>query len=101
MLHFIDGPSGTTEEVLPGVKAVKTGGHFPGSLVLHWEKKLFIADTVVTVPVSRNDLLPPLDSYLVIHTYLTLLLINKSPPLPLTLGLQAKQPTPSNGPYRT
>jgi glyoxylase-like metal-dependent hydrolase (beta-lactamase superfamily II) len=44
--------NGTTESILPGVTAVKTGGHFDGSLVLHWEKKLFIADTFVTVPVS-------------------------------------------------
>ena len=50
-LHLIEGSAGTTEEVLPGITAIKTGGHFPGSLVLHWEKKLFIADTIVTVPV--------------------------------------------------
>lgn len=49
-LQLIDGPAGTSEQVLPGVTAIKPGGHFPGSLVLHWEKKLFIADTIVTVP---------------------------------------------------
>lgn len=37
-------------EIVPGVTAVKTGGHFPGSLVLHWDSRLFIADTLVTVP---------------------------------------------------
>ena len=50
-------------EIVPGVTAITTGGHFPGSLVLHtdascepeWvdgERKgrLFIADTLVTVP---------------------------------------------------
>ena len=47
------GPAGVSLELLPGVSAIKTGGHFPGSLVLHWEKKLFIADTIVTVPVSH------------------------------------------------
>lgn len=41
-----------TEVVLPEVTAIKTGGHFPGSLVLHWDKHLLIADTFVTVPVS-------------------------------------------------
>ncbi|KAK4498773.1 hypothetical protein PRZ48_009283 [Zasmidium cellare] len=41
---------GVTESVLEGVVAIKTGGHFPGSLVLLWDKKLFIADTLVTVP---------------------------------------------------
>ena len=51
-LRLIEGPSGTTEEVLPGMTAIKAGGHFPGSLVLHWERKLFIADTIVTVPVG-------------------------------------------------
>lgn len=44
--------SGASEQVLDGVTAVKTGGHFPGSLVLHWEKKLMIADSFVTTPVS-------------------------------------------------
>ena len=50
-LSFIEGAAGTTMEVLPGVTAIKTGGHFPGSLVLHWGGRLFIADTIVTVPV--------------------------------------------------
>lgn len=46
--RFIKGP---TEEIVVGVTAVKLGGHFDGSLVLHWESKLYIADTLVTVPV--------------------------------------------------
>lgn len=54
LLRLVRGPSGVAENVLNGVIAIKTGGHFPGSLVLHWEKKLFIADTIVTVPVSDN-----------------------------------------------
>lgn len=45
--RWIDGGK---ETVIEGVEAVKTGGHFPGSLVLLWDKKLFIADTLVTVP---------------------------------------------------
>lgn len=52
LFSFIKGPVGTSQELVPSVKAIKLGGHFPGSLVLHWEKKLFIADTIVTVPVS-------------------------------------------------
>ena len=52
LIEFIEGPSGTTQQILPGVTAIKAGGHFPGSLVLHWGNKLFIADTIVTVPVS-------------------------------------------------
>ena len=35
---------------MPGVLAVKLGGHFPGSLVLLWNKMLFVADTLVTTP---------------------------------------------------
>jgi hypothetical protein len=49
--RLFDGP---TREIVPSVTAVKVGGHFPGSLVLHWSKKLFIADTFVTVPVSMD-----------------------------------------------
>lgn len=41
-----------SEEVVEGVTAVKTGGHFPGSLVLLWKKHLMIADSFVTTPVS-------------------------------------------------
>ncbi|KAL8670114.1 MAG: hypothetical protein Q9168_005323 [Polycauliona sp. 1 TL-2023] len=50
LLNFIDGPAPVQQLILPGVTAIKTGGHFPGSLVLHWERQLFIADTIVTVP---------------------------------------------------
>lgn len=50
---------GVTEEILPGVTAIKLGGHFPGSLVLHWEDKLFVADTLVTIPVCYRLTSPP------------------------------------------
>lgn len=46
---------GDIVEIIPGVTAAKPGGHFPGSLVLLWDKKLMIADTFVTTPAS----LPP------------------------------------------
>ncbi|KAF2498257.1 hypothetical protein BU16DRAFT_579416 [Lophium mytilinum] len=45
--RFIKGP---IETIVPGVTAIKVGGHFDGSMVLHWEKKLFIADSMYTVP---------------------------------------------------
>ncbi|KAF1932429.1 uncharacterized protein M421DRAFT_54336 [Didymella exigua CBS 183.55] len=38
------------EEIVPGVTVIQCGGHFDGSSVLHWEKKLFIADTMMSVP---------------------------------------------------
>jgi glyoxylase-like metal-dependent hydrolase (beta-lactamase superfamily II) len=40
------------DEVGGEVKAIQCGGHFDGSLVLWWEGKLFIADTMMSVPVS-------------------------------------------------
>ncbi|KAI4116845.1 MAG: hypothetical protein LQ345_002815 [Seirophora villosa] len=43
-----------SETILPGVTAIKAGGHFPGSLLLHWDDQLFIADTIMTVPVSYS-----------------------------------------------
>lgn len=52
-IRLIDGPVGKSQQILPGVTAIKAGGHFPGSLVLHWEDQLFIADTIMTVPVSH------------------------------------------------
>ncbi|KAI7778156.1 hypothetical protein LA080_002582 [Diaporthe eres] len=35
-------------EILPGVTALKVGGHFPGSFLLHWDKHLFHGDTLIT-----------------------------------------------------
>jgi glyoxylase-like metal-dependent hydrolase (beta-lactamase superfamily II) len=48
--------SGVTEieEVGGEVKMVQCGGHFDGSSVLLWEKKLCIADTFMSVPVSPS-----------------------------------------------
>lgn len=41
--------SGTTT-ILPGVTSLQAGGHFPGSSFLCWDRKLFIADTMMSVP---------------------------------------------------
>jgi glyoxylase-like metal-dependent hydrolase (beta-lactamase superfamily II) len=46
------------EEVVKGVTAIQVGGHFDGSMVLHWDGHLFIADTFVNVLVSAA--FPPL-----------------------------------------
>ena len=46
---------GNGEKILEGVTAIKAGGHFDGSLVLHWDKSLFIADTLMTTPVRRRS----------------------------------------------
>jgi len=40
------------EEVAGEVKMIQCGGHFEGSSVALWERKLFIADTFMSVPVS-------------------------------------------------
>ncbi|KAF2204202.1 hypothetical protein GQ43DRAFT_460967 [Delitschia confertaspora ATCC 74209] len=54
-----------TETIVEGVTAIKTGGHFEGSLVLHWDKKLFIADSLYTVPSAyyHKDRQPGTTSY--------------------------------------
>jgi glyoxylase-like metal-dependent hydrolase (beta-lactamase superfamily II) len=53
--------SGVTdiEEVGGEVKMIQCGGHFDGSSVALWEKKLFIADTFMSVPVSLPHPSPP------------------------------------------
>ncbi|GAB7364429.1 hypothetical protein MBLNU230_g4970t1 [Neophaeotheca triangularis] len=38
------------QEIVDGVKAIKIGGHFPGSLVMWWQGRLLIADSFITVP---------------------------------------------------
>lgn len=40
-----------TEEIFTDVAAVKLGGHFPGSLILHWDNKIFTADTIAVTLV--------------------------------------------------
>nr|POE78444.1 uncharacterized protein ymae [Quercus suber] len=43
-------------EILPGsgATAIVVGGHFPGSLLLHWDDNLFVADTIFTIPAAMN-----------------------------------------------
>ncbi|PNS20441.1 DNA polymerase epsilon catalytic subunit A [Sphaceloma murrayae] len=41
-----------TLDILPGVTAIQTGGHFPGSMVLHWQNHLFLADSIMTTPAA-------------------------------------------------
>ncbi|KAA6415652.1 MAG: hypothetical protein FRX48_00368 [Lasallia pustulata] len=61
---------GATQTILEGVTAVKTGGHFDGSLVLHWGDKLFIADSLVTTPAAlyHVDRLPGTVSYVFMYS---------------------------------
>lgn len=46
-----------TTEISEGVTAIQCGGHFDGSLILHWEGSIFIADTMMSVPVSFDAVL--------------------------------------------
>ncbi|EWC44584.1 hypothetical protein DRE_06665 [Drechslerella stenobrocha 248] len=39
-------------EIVPGCKIVQVGGHFPGSSVLEFDGKLFIADTLNMTPAA-------------------------------------------------
>lgn len=41
-------------EEIDGVTAILTGGHFDGSLLLHWERQLFIADSILATPSGVN-----------------------------------------------
>lgn len=51
---------GVTEiaEVNGEAKCIQAGGHFDGSAFLLWEKNLFIADTMMSVPVCCCSFLP-------------------------------------------
>jgi glyoxylase-like metal-dependent hydrolase (beta-lactamase superfamily II) len=50
---------GETRELLPGLTAIRAGGHFPGSSVLHWaagaggKGALFTGDTIMVVSDRR------------------------------------------------
>ncbi|RGP61044.1 hypothetical protein FLONG3_10663 [Fusarium longipes] len=48
--HQIDLTEASTPILDTGATAIKLGGHFPGSLVLHYNSRLFIADTLMTTP---------------------------------------------------
>lgn len=37
-----------------GITVILAGGHFPGSLLLHWNSNLFIADTIFTSPSAMD-----------------------------------------------
>ena len=50
-IHFL---TSLHTSIIPGVLGILSGGHFPGSLCLHWDGQLFIADTIFTVPSARN-----------------------------------------------
>jgi len=64
---FIEG----TTSIIDGVTAIQAGGHFDGSLILHWEKKIFIADTMMTVPSGfyHKDRLPGTTTFSFMWSY--------------------------------
>lgn len=51
--------SGETREIAPGITAIRTGGHFTGSSVLHWAEGaegrgvLMTSDSITVVPDTR------------------------------------------------
>lgn len=55
LLKLISDP---TQDILPGagITAIKAGGHFPGSMVLHWQNRLFTADTIMVVLSGLYDI---------------------------------------------
>ena len=44
----------TSRELLPGLTAILAGGHFEGSMVLHWKDLLFVADTLLAGQSAQN-----------------------------------------------
>lgn len=44
-----------TRQVDSGARVLKLGGHFPGSLVLLFDGRLFVADTLVTTPAGLGS----------------------------------------------
>ena len=72
--------------IIPGITAIKCGGHFPGSLVLHWTEDhgiLFIADTIVTVPVSFLDNKMSLVETEIFNEHLERFVTNRMTPSPV------------------
>jgi glyoxylase-like metal-dependent hydrolase (beta-lactamase superfamily II) len=51
--------SGDSKQIAPGITLVRTGGHFPGSSLLHWaggaegRGVLMTGDTIMVVPDTR------------------------------------------------
>ena len=72
---FIEGPPGSKMEIMgkdgnsTGVTAYKVGGHFPGSLVLNWENKLFTADTLIPTPSGIGKLKKGMNSFVFMWSY--------------------------------
>lgn len=72
---FIEGPPGSKMEIMgkdgnsTGVTAYKVGGHFPGSLVLNWENKLFTADTLMPTPSGIGKLKKGMNSFVFMWSY--------------------------------
>ncbi|KAF2270613.1 hypothetical protein CC78DRAFT_528368 [Lojkania enalia] len=58
-------------KIIEGVTAIQCGGHFDGSMVLHWDDKLFIADTMMSVPsgLYHKDRPPGTSSYSFMWSY--------------------------------
>ncbi|KAF2001180.1 hypothetical protein P154DRAFT_173095 [Amniculicola lignicola CBS 123094] len=53
------------------VTAIVAGGHFDGSMILHWEGRIFIADTMMSVPsgLYHQDRLPGTTTYAFMWSY--------------------------------
>lgn len=57
---FIDGDGGALDipgrdGAVTGVKAIKVGGHFPGSMVVLHDRRLLVADTMMPTPSGMGN----------------------------------------------
>ncbi|KAF2013215.1 hypothetical protein BU24DRAFT_351103 [Aaosphaeria arxii CBS 175.79] len=61
----------TAIKEVEGVTAIVVGGHFDGSLILHYEGQLFHADSIMVVPSAyyQKDRLPGTTSYSFMWSY--------------------------------
>lgn len=79
---FIEGPVGSKMYIIgrdgkrTGVKAVKIGGHFPGSMVALWEGvgegnggRLFVADTLMPTPSGIGERRKGMNSFVFMWSY--------------------------------
>lgn len=72
---FINGPVGVARAITAsdgrptGVTAYKVGGHFPGSLVLSWDGKLFTADTLMPTPAGIGHQRKGMNSFVFMWSY--------------------------------
>lgn len=98
---FINGPVGVAKAITAsdgrptGVTAYKVGGHFPGSLVLSWDGKLFTADTLMPTPAGIGHQRKGMNSFVFMWSYPNVSLLLFLSPLLNHTDSRIDDPTPT------